>query len=188
MVRGSFARAIIIATLVAGTLDILSAFVFAGMAGATPGGVLRYVASGPFGNAVRQGGAGWAAIGLTVHFAIMACMAAAYFIVAERVAALVRHPIVAGLVYGLILWGIMYWIVKPLRWPEAPLPGTLWGIGNALFSHCILVGIPIALIASRYFGDKAASPLHHAAHVPPPRGAPPPASGWSPSPGNPGEE
>ena len=128
-------KPIVIATLVAGTLDILSAFVFAGMSGVTPGGVLRYVASGPFGDAVRQGGAYWAAVGLAVHFAIMAYMAAAFFLVAKRVPALVRNPIVAGLVYGLILWGIMYWIVKPLRWPEAPLPGTLWGIGNALFSH-----------------------------------------------------
>ena len=149
-------KPIAVATLVAGTLDILSAFVFAGMAGATPGGVLRYVASGPFGDAVRQGGAGWAAAGLAVHFAIMACMAATFFLVAERVPALVRHPILAGLVYGLILWGIMYWIVKPLRWPEAPLPNSLWGIGNQLFSHCILVGIPIAWIASRHFRTRAA--------------------------------
>jgi hypothetical protein len=144
-------KPIAIATLVAGTLDILSAFVFAGMAGATPGGILRYVASGPFGDWVRQGGALWAAIGLAVHFAIMACMATAYFLVAPRIPALIRNPILAGLLYGLILWGIMYWIVKPLRWPQAPLPQSLWGIGNALFSHCILVGIPIAWIARRYF-------------------------------------
>lgn len=143
-------KPIAIATLVAGTLDILSAFVFAGLAGATPGGVLRYVASGPFGDSVRHGGNEWAVVGLAVHFAIMACMAAAYFLVAPRIPALIRNPVLAGLLYGLILWGIMYWIVKPLRWPEAPLPSNLWGIGNALFSHCILVGIPIALIASRY--------------------------------------
>ncbi len=97
-------RPILIATLVAGTLDILSAFVFAGMAGATPGGVLAYVASGPFGDGVRSGGPLWAAVGLAVHFAIMACMAAAYFLAARRVPALVRHPVAAGLAYGLLLW------------------------------------------------------------------------------------
>lgn len=149
-------RQIAIATLVAGMLDILSAFVFAGMAGASPGGVLRYVASGPFGDSVRQGGDSWAAAGLAVHFAIMACMATAYFLIAPRIPALIRNPTLAGLLYGLILWGIMYWIVKPLRWPEAPLPASLWGIGNALFSHCILVGIPIAWIASRYFVKRRA--------------------------------
>src|SRR5688572_19735285 len=150
-------KPIAVATLVAGTLDILSAFVFAGMAGASPGGVLRYVASGPFGDAVREGGAGWAAIGLVVHFAIMACMAAAWFLIAPRIPALIRHPVVAGIFYGLVLWVIMYFVVKPLRWPDAPLPHTLWSIANQLFSHCILVGIPIAWIASRHFKAREAS-------------------------------
>jgi hypothetical protein len=144
-------RPILIAALIAGTLDILSAFVFAGMAGMSPSGVLTYVASGPFGDGVRTGGPGWAAVGLAVHFAIMACMAATYLLAARRIPALVRHPVPAGLAYGLLLWLIMYWLVKPLRWPDAPLPHTAWGIGNALFSHCILVGLPIALVAARHF-------------------------------------
>lgn len=151
----SLARPIVTATLVAGTLDIVSAFVFAGMAGVGVLPVLRYVASGPFGDAVRQGGIGWAMVGLAVHFAIMAVMVAVYMIAARRLPALLRHPIVAGLAYGLLLWAIMYYVVKGLRWPEAPLPHEaatpLWSIGNQLFSHCILVGLPIALIAARHF-------------------------------------
>ncbi|HEU0097893.1 MAG TPA: hypothetical protein VFQ67_03875 [Allosphingosinicella sp.] len=144
-------RPILLATAVAGTLDILSAFVFAGMAGTKPAQVLLYVASGPFGDSVRTGGAGWAAVGLAVHFGIMACMAAAYMFAAPRLPGLVRHPVPAGLAYGLLLWLVMYWVVKPMRWPGAPLPHTAWGIGNALFSHCFLVGLPIALTAARHF-------------------------------------
>jgi hypothetical protein len=146
----SLTRPIVTATVVAGTLDIVSAFVFAGMAGMGVLPVLRYVASGPFGDGVRQGGLGWAAVGLAVHFAIMAVMAAVYMIAARRLPALLRHPIAAGLAYGFLLWVVMYWIVKPLRWPEAPLPSGIWSIGNQLFSHCILVGLPIALIAARH--------------------------------------
>lgn len=141
-------RPIVIATAIAGTLDILSAFLFAGMAGATPMGVLRFVASGPFGEAPTPT-PGWAIVGLLVHFAIMACMVSAYMIAAPRIPVLLRRPIVAGIAYGVLLWIVMYWIVRPLRWPEMPLPHTLWGIANALFSHCLLVGIPIALIAAR---------------------------------------
>jgi hypothetical protein len=148
-------RPIALATLIAGTLDIISAFVFAGMAGMSPTGVLVFVASGPFG-AAPTATMGWAVVGLLVHFAIMACMAAAYMIAAPRLPALLRHPIVAGIAYGVLLWVIMYWIVRPLRWPEMPLPHTAWGIGNALFSHCILVGIPIALVARRYFAPARA--------------------------------
>jgi hypothetical protein len=142
-------RPIVIATLVAGTLDILSAFFFAGLAGITPTGVLAYVASGPFGEGVATSPA-WAAAGLLVHFTIMACMAAFYMQASARIPALLRHPLVAGLAYGLLLWIVMYWIVKPLRWPEAPLPSTLYSVSNQLFSHCILVGLPIALTASRF--------------------------------------
>lgn len=148
-------KPIAVATLVAGTLDILSAFVFAGMSGMSPGGVLTYVASGPFGDGVRNGGAGWAAAGLAVHFAIMGCMAAAYFVGAARFPEAARHWVAAGLAYGFALWLVMYWGVKPLRWPEAPLPHTAWGIGNALFSHCLLVGLPIAFVAARHLRRRA---------------------------------
>jgi hypothetical protein len=141
-------RPILIATLVAGILDILSAFVFAGMSGMKPLGVLRFVASGPFGAAATPT-AGWAAVGLAVHFAIMACMAGAYMPAASRIPALLRHPVLAGLAYGLLLWLVMYWLVMPLRF-GMPLPNTLRAVGNQLFSHCILVGIPIALVARRY--------------------------------------
>jgi hypothetical protein len=147
----SLARPILAGTLVAGTLDILSAFLFASMAGTGPLPLLRYVASGPFGEAVRDGGIGWALAGLAVHYAIMACMVAGYMLIAPTIPVLLRHPVIAGLAYGVLLWVIMYWVVKPLRWPDAPLPSTAWGIGNALFSHCILVGLPVALIASRHF-------------------------------------
>lgn len=136
------------ATLVAGTLDLLSAFVFAGMVGMSPIAVLNYVASGPFGDNALHG-AGWAAAGLLVHFAILTCMATVYVAISAKISALVSHPVVSGAIYGFVLWLVMYWLVKPLRWPEAPLPHTLYGIGNALFSHCILVGIPIAMIVAR---------------------------------------
>ena len=152
---GSILRPILLATLVAGTLDLLSAFVFAGMAGATPIGVLRYIASGPFGEAPLAT-PGWAAIGAAVHFTIMLCMVTAYMLIAPRFAGLMRHPIAAGIAYGVLLWLIMYFLVKPLRWPEAPLPHTAWAISNQLFSHCILTGIPIAWIASRWYRARSA--------------------------------
>lgn len=145
------------AVVVAGTLDILSAFAFAAKAGMTPLAVLGYVASGPFGDRALHG-TGWALAGLAVHYGIMACMAAAYFTVARRMPELVRHPIVAGLGYGVLLWIVMYFVVKPLRWPDAPLPHTAYGIGNALFSHCLLVGLPIALLAARAVRTYEANP------------------------------
>src|SRR6185437_8071712 len=97
-------RPILLATFVAGTLDILSAFVFAHLAATAPGSVLRFVASGPFGDGVREGGTGWALAGLAVHFAIMASMVTAYMIVAPRFPILLRRPVPAGIAYGIFLW------------------------------------------------------------------------------------
>ena len=148
-------RKIALATLVAGMLDIMSAFYFAGRAGKSPADVLHFIASGPFGDHALHG-TSWAIIGLAVHFAIMAVIAAAYMAFAPSFPALYNKPWLAGSLYGLLLWGIMYWIVRPLRWPAMALPAAWHGmsqtriafsIGNALFSHCILVGLPIAVIA-----------------------------------------
>jgi hypothetical protein len=144
----SLAKPIIVATVVAGTLDLLSAFVFAGMAGMGAAKVLQFVASGPFGDVALTSPA-FVSAGVGVHYAIMACMVAAYMILAPKVSALFSRPVLAGILYGLVLWLIMYWLVRPLRWPAMPLPHTIKGIAQQLFSHIVCVGIPIALIGAR---------------------------------------
>jgi len=134
-------------TAVAGTLDILSAFYFSTKA--SPAQVLRYVATGPFGDGMADAGAGGALLGLFVHYAIMTVMVTAFVLASRRWPAITALPIVAGLVYGLILYGVMYWIVLPLRFPALfPITEPI-RVAKALFSHLILVGIPIALIARR---------------------------------------
>lgn len=142
-------KPIVIATAIAGTFDILAAFFFAGQAGIGPVQVLHFVASGPFGDRVAPG-AGFAAAGLAVHYAIMAGMAATYMIVASRLPLLLRHPVPAGLGYGLLLWLVMYGLVRPLRWPSMSLPTDPGQFADQWFCHLILVGLPIALVARRY--------------------------------------
>lgn len=137
-------RPILWATLVAGTLDIVSAFVFAGAVV----GVLQTVASGPFGEEIAAGPAG-AVLGLLTHFTIMAVMATAYVLAAQRSPLLNRYWIAAGLLYGVALWVVMYWIVLPLRWDSYQTPREALAIGKQLFSHCVCVGLPIALITRR---------------------------------------
>lgn len=142
-------KPIVVATAIAGTLDILAAFFFAGQAGIGPVQVLNFVASGPLGDPVAPG-TGFAAAGLAVHYAIMTCMAAAYMAAASRLPALLRRPIAAGLGYGLLLWLIMYGVVRPLRWPALSLPTDPATFADQWFCHLVLVGLPIALVARRY--------------------------------------
>lgn len=141
--------AITAATAVAGTLDLLSAFVFGGMGGATPTRVLHTVASGPFGPAMFDGGITAALIGLGVHFAIMAVMVAMFVNGAVRLPALTKRPILYGAMYGVGLYLFMYWLVLPARWPDLFPRSDWWSVGNALFSHVVCVGIPLALVSAR---------------------------------------
>ena len=142
-------RPILWATVVAGTLDILCAFAIAGSV--VP--VLQTVASGPLGDAIADSPAG-APLGLLVHFAIMAVMAAAYILAAARIPLLNRHWWLTGLLYGVVLWIVMYWIVMPLRWDSYATPSEPLAIGKQLFAHCVLVGLPIAWVAVRHFGTR----------------------------------
>jgi hypothetical protein len=143
-----FWRGVVIATIVAGTLDILSAFLFDALVRGTPLGVLNGIAAAALPR-VDLGLEANAGIGLIVHFAIMLAMVAVYFACAARIRLLNRHAWLSGIGYGLILWGVMYWGVLPWRFP------TLFPILDAqevtmqLFSHIALVGLPIALTARR---------------------------------------
>lgn len=140
-------RTIALATLVAGTLDILFAMVLTVANGREVGGMLRYVASGPYPGATGMG-TGGAVLGLLTHFALMAIMAAGFIIAARSWPGLTAKPIQWGAIYGLVTYVAMNWIIVPLRF-DVPLPPKPLSIATQLFAHIVLVGLPIALIAAR---------------------------------------
>jgi hypothetical protein len=142
------ARRIALATLIAGTLDIAAASLMAMLAGGRPDGMLRFVASGPFADA-KQWGAGGAALGLAVHFALMAVMATVYILAADRLPQLKARWLAAGIGYGLATWVVMNLVVLPLRWPALFPHLDLTSVATSLFCHIVLVGIPIAWVAAR---------------------------------------
>jgi hypothetical protein len=154
-------KAIVAAIAVSGTLDILSAFFFGGMAGVGPGRILRYVASGPFGDSMRDGGTGAAAVGLGVHYSLMTIMVLFYFTLASRFEFMRRQWPLSGALYGIAIYLVMYWLVVPTRFGTHPKT-ELWSIGNALFSHIICVGLPMAFIASRTIGRAPSATLQSA--------------------------
>lgn len=144
-------RPILIATFVAGTLDILAAIVMTLWQGRrTVDQMLGGVASGPLPGA-PDSGLGAVALGLAVHFALMAIMAAVYVVAASRMPALRHHPMLWGALYGVATYVVMNLLVVPIRFTGAPaLPGSWLGFGSQFAFHIVLVGIPIALIAARH--------------------------------------
>lgn len=141
-------RRILVATLIAGTLDIAAAAILALQAGRTPDRMLRGVASGPFPDATGWGTAG-AVLGLAVHFAIMAVMAAVFVLAADRLPLLKARRVAAGIGYGIATWAAMNLVVLPLRWPAVFPHLDPQTVATQLFCHIVLVGIPIALVAAR---------------------------------------
>jgi hypothetical protein len=146
----AISRAIVIATVIAGTLDILSAFAWAILADGTPLGVLTGIGSAIVDREAFANPYVLPAIGLALHFGIMLVMATVYLLAASRISLLNRLAVLSGIGYGLVLWGVMYWVVLPHRWPTLfPVDPRLdpKGFAEDLFSHIVLVGIPIALVA-----------------------------------------
>lgn len=148
----SLARPIVIGTLVAGVLDILAAIGMTLLYGRDPMAMLRYVASGPFPGAPDWGAAG-SALGLAVHFALMAIMVAIFVLAAARLDALRRAPVLWGALYGVATYVVMNLFVVPWRF-DRPLPTSPMAIGPQLAFHIFLVGIPVALIAARHFRQR----------------------------------
>lgn len=146
----SVLRTIVIATLVAGTLDITAAILTWLTRGVAPARVLQSVASGVLGRAAVAGGAPTAALGLFLHFAIMSAIVALFVLASRRWSLLTPQAlppaIGCGIVYGIAVYVVMTYVVVPLsaspiRTPA--LPQFLEGVAV----HILCVGIPIALIA-----------------------------------------
>jgi hypothetical protein len=109
------------------------------------------VASGWIGPAARDGG-GAAGLGLLTHFGIALCMAAAFAVAARRMKVLYRRPLVAGALYGLVLYLVMYRVVLPLRWPTIFPRWDGWISVADMASH-VGVGLAIALVLARAHRD-----------------------------------
>ncbi|KQX25403.1 MULTISPECIES: hypothetical protein [unclassified Sphingomonas] len=148
-------RAIVTATALSGSLDLLSAFAFSAVKGVGPLRVLQGVAAGPFGDPMLRGTSAPVALaGLIVHYALMTVMVTLFVAAASLLPFVRRRPLLWGTVYGLGLYLLMYWIVLPLRWPGLfPRTGA-WDVGNALFSHLLCVGLPMGWVIGRIEGDQ----------------------------------
>jgi len=139
---------ILLATAIAGTLDMGMAMIQTAAAGKPIGGMLRSLASGPFPPATGWG-AGGAVVGFLVHYAIMAVMASVFLFAHQRIALVRSNAVVAGLAYGLILWLVMYGLVLPLRFGMSfPSPSPV-AVALQLFAHVVLVGLTFGLVARR---------------------------------------
>jgi hypothetical protein len=149
-VRRPHATAVVLAGgAVAGTFDIIYACTFWALKRDVPvERILQSVAAGLLGKASFQGGVQTAALGLALHYFIATAMAFTYYLVAQRWSFLRERPVLAGAAYGVLLYGIMNYVVVPLSRAGPSSRDPLW-IGLSIAVHALLIGVPIALFVRR---------------------------------------
>ena len=137
------------ATLIAGVLDISSAFLLSYPKGVGPIRVLQGVAAGLVGReSAIKGGLATAGLGLAIHFFIAFVVVSVFYVASRKLVFLTRHAVISGLLYGVVIYGFMYWIVMPLAYSVVH-PSVSRDV-TAVCVHMLLIGLPIALVVRRF--------------------------------------
>lgn len=146
--RGRPAKWIVAGTFWAGTADLAFAVGFwAIRADVPPVRILQSIASGVLGKASYAGGAASATLGAVLHYAIMAGMMAAYFLVARRIPRLTSRWRSMGALYGLWLYVAMTRIVVPLSAAGPGSTNPTW-VSASIAMH-VAIGVACAWFARR---------------------------------------
>ena len=138
--------------LVVGILDMLFAFTFYSLIlGAQPLRIFQSVAAGLLGRpAAYEGGIRTFLLGILLHFIVATCIATVYYLASRVLPVLIRHPVVSGLIYGMIAYLGMNYVVVPLSAiRRSPGPINLPIFLTEIIGHAFLVGLPLALLARR---------------------------------------
>jgi hypothetical protein len=139
-------RAIVLGSLLCGTMDITAAIVFyALLRGKTATWLLQTVASGLLGEDAYTGNVATAALGLLCHFTIATGAAAVYYLASRNFNFLVQRFILFGAIYGIAVFWFMQLIVVPLSAFPHKSSYTIKSLITGLTIHIFCVGLPIAI-------------------------------------------
>jgi hypothetical protein len=131
-------RPILVGGAVAGTFDIIAAFITFGMN--SP----KAIAGGLIGRQAFQGGAAVWILGLLLHFFIAFSAAAIYCFASRRLEFLKEHFLVCGMFYGIAIYLVMNLVVLPLCALHVAGPYQLRALLQGLIVHMFLIGLPIS--------------------------------------------
>ena len=108
----TIAVAILLGGLIAGTIDIGAAVV---ISGADTVRILQFIAAGLIGKAAAfKEGTGAAVLGLGLQWAMSLIIAAVYVLASLRLDWLRRAWVAGALAYGVVVFAVMNYVVRPL--------------------------------------------------------------------------
>jgi hypothetical protein len=94
---------------------------------------------------------GWksAAVGILVHCTVAFGAVTVYYLASRRLRILIENPVICGLVYGELVFLLMYFVVRPLS-AIGPVQFSIATYITGPIGHPLLVGLPIALCVRRF--------------------------------------
>jgi uncharacterized membrane protein YagU involved in acid resistance len=148
-------KPIVIATTIVTILDISEDIIYCAVfLHVGPRGLFRFIASSVLGLSQAML-LGWRAVllGVVLHTAVSFGVVLTYFFLSNELSILRRWPIVMGGLYGIAVYCVMHYAVVPLTAvPRIVPPNAAVELANQLFAHIFMVGIPTALILTRFGG------------------------------------
>ena len=158
--QNKLAKHILLTGLLAGALDATAACIqYLIRTGNNPARVFRYIASGVFGKGALTGSLyGMAAWGLLFHMLIAMTFTIFFFLCYPQIKMLIKNKFIAGILYGVFVWSVMNLIVVPVIYGA----GIHLQLKNALIAMGILIiaiGLPVSLMADRYYSKNNFSKL-----------------------------
>ncbi|HZY80262.1 MAG TPA: hypothetical protein VFE50_12110 [Cyclobacteriaceae bacterium] len=155
MPQKSTKKALLIAWLIVGTLDITSATIhYLANGNKNPINILVYISSGIFGaDAFKIGPPSMAILGLALHYLIALIWTVIFFTAYPRMPFLAKNRVLTGIAYGIFVWTMMSQVVVKLsNTPKGPFNLTNAIINAAIL--CVAIGIPLSFMAYRHYYGK----------------------------------
>jgi hypothetical protein len=145
-------RPIVIGSLAVAILDGLDPVIFYGLRGVPAGQIFQGIAGGLLGReASIAAGTPTVFLGMAIHLFIASVVVTTYWLASQKIPALVRRPILYGMLYGLVVYAVMNYFVIPLSalgtGLKVPTIRITPGFLNGIFATLFCIGIPTGLAA-----------------------------------------
>jgi len=142
MILVSMRKALLVGFIV-GLIDISDAILFwAIYRGTPPMRIFHSVAGGWIGRErAIAGGYPTALLGGVTHFFIATVVVLVYYAASAKLTALVKHPVIFGLLYGFGVYLVMYFLVMPLSGGKAPSWAVTPILINNIGIHMLGIGL-----------------------------------------------
>jgi hypothetical protein len=147
--RNSAAKAIGMAGLLCGVMDITAALLVYGAMGYRPQRLLQGITSVAIGPRAFSGGLATAALGLFFHFVTAFGAATVFYLASRWMRFLVQRTVLCGTLYGVAVYFFMDRVVIPL-FSQKPRPFNPKSAVIGMVIHIFCVGLPIAFMVRKY--------------------------------------